>query len=453
MSSVRVPGARPLSTTDRDAVAATPSRSGRMARRWAVVLLASALLAAACSGSTDSAETAPTSTVAPRPVQPRRAPGFDTEIIRLGVIGDLTGANGRSGREILTGVEAFWSRVDAMGGIGERFPVELIVRDEGGSPALAAQVYSGISDEVALLALVMGSATVDAVRGPAVDDGLLIAPSTRQFAWLGAENLLPVGTSYEVEVIDGLGWYMDNRRSDAVFCGVTDPSSYGRASRAGLGLVEAALDGSGVDFGYGLVVELEPDFDATAVVEQITTAGCEVVWLGAGDLSTRRLMAELAAGDVDITGFVGSGVRVPVPEDSRAWARDHLLVAADLPSWSDRTAGMENLRAELEKVAPDAEPTSMVALGWASQYPVLAVLEAAVADGDLGRDHLAELSTSLGTYDTGDMVQPVVMESGLRPWPRPASIFSVDPAGGDVTGLTRLGTFEAPFVDVVESLR
>ncbi len=415
--------------------------------------MVSALVAAACSGSGDTAQTAPTSTVPPRPVQPRRAPGFDTEIIRLGVIGDLTGANGDAGREILTGVEAFWSRLDAMGGIGERFPVELIVRDEGGSPALAAQVYSGISDDVAMMALVMGSATVDAVRGPALDDGLLIAPSTRQFAWLGVENLLPVGTSYEVEVIDGLGWYMENRRSDAVFCGVTDPSSYGRASRAGLGLVEAALDGTGVDFGYGLVVELEPDFDPAAVVEQMSSAGCEVVWLGAGDLSTRRLIAELAAGDTDVTGFVGSGVRLPLPEDSAVWARDHLLVAADLPSWSDRSPGVEAMRAELARVAPDAEPSSMIALGWASQYPVLALLEAAVADGDLGRDHLRDLATSLGTYDTGDMVRPVVMEGGLRPWPRQATVFSVDPEGGDAVGLTRLDTFEAPFVDVVESLR
>ncbi len=452
MSRVRTPGTRSRSAAGRGGFT-PPLRAGGPLRRWLLVLVAAAMVAAACSGPTEDAGTAPTSTVPPRPVQPRRAPGFDTEIIRLGVIGDLTGADGEAGRDILTGVEAFWSRIDAMGGIDDRFPVELIVRDNGGSPPLGAQVYAGISDEVSMLALVMGSSTIDAIRGPAGDDGLLIAPSTRQFAWLGAPNLVPVGTSYEVEVIDGLGWYMENRGSDAVFCGVTDPSSYGRASRAGLGLVEAALDGSGADFGYGLVVELDADFDPAAVVDQMMTAGCDVVWLGAGDLATRRLVAQLAAGDVDVTGFVGSGVRIPLPESSRAWARDHLLVAADLPPWSDQTKGTEKLTAELQRVAPDAEPTSMIALGWASQYPVLALLEAAVADGDLGRDHLRELSTSLGIYDTEGMVQPVLMENGPRPWPRAVSIFSVDPAGGDAIGLNRLDTFESPFVDVVESLR
>ena len=72
-----------------------------------------------------------------QPLSVERSVGFDGDIIRLGVIANLTGQGASLDRARLTGVSAYWSDVNALGGIGGRYAVELNVIDHSGNPGLA----------------------------------------------------------------------------------------------------------------------------------------------------------------------------------------------------------------------------------------------------------------------------------------------------------------------------
>ena len=61
------------------------------------------------------------------PVQ--QAVGFDGEVIRLGVLADLTGPGSNLDRARLAGIETFWAEVNKSGGIGKRVLVELLLVD------------------------------------------------------------------------------------------------------------------------------------------------------------------------------------------------------------------------------------------------------------------------------------------------------------------------------------
>src|SRR3954451_3813682 len=60
---------------------------------------------------------------------PAVVPGFDGKTIKLGVVTPLTGPVAVIGLPLTTGNEVYWDRVNAAGGVGGKYKVELVQED------------------------------------------------------------------------------------------------------------------------------------------------------------------------------------------------------------------------------------------------------------------------------------------------------------------------------------
>ena len=88
-----------------------------------------------------------------------RSVGFDGNVVRLGVIADMTGPGGALDRARLTGVETYWSDVNTQGGVGGRYVVELDILDHRGDPQIAEQAVPDLLEKVIALTFVNETAT------------------------------------------------------------------------------------------------------------------------------------------------------------------------------------------------------------------------------------------------------------------------------------------------------
>ena len=106
----------------------------RHAARGALVSFVVILIFGACSGQGDDLSDVNTAQIA----SVERSVGFDGDIVRLGVIANLTGAGATLDRARLTGASAYWADVNIAGGLSGRYEVELVIVDHRGDPQIAA---------------------------------------------------------------------------------------------------------------------------------------------------------------------------------------------------------------------------------------------------------------------------------------------------------------------------
>ena len=408
--------------------------------------MAVSVLAAACSETTpDDAQ--PLVVPVPRVEAPARTAGFDTTIFRLGVIADLSGPDAATNRSLLAGVEAYWSTVNALGGVDGRYPVELVVRDVGTSAAAAVNAYSDLEPDVAAFALVTGSSTVDAVRELAARDQLLVVPGTRQSTWAGVSSLLPVGSSYAAESFNGAAWMSREDAEPAAWCVVTDGSSIGSDLLVGVLLAERALDNVGSPALIDTLVRPHAE-----VVSEVVEAGCERLWLAADSMDATAMVEALAAADVDLAVGVGGEISLPPSPSALGWATEHLTVVTDAPSWGDEGAGASQLRAAMDAHLPDARPDSWIRAGFAGQYAVDVVLRSGTIAADVSRGTLWATAGTLVDVNAGGLATPFDRPAGAAGAPRAVTVFAVDPIAGDPLGLRVVERFESPEVGVLEVL-
>ena len=95
-----------------------------------------AFILSACSAKGDDISDVST----PQAPSVERSVGFDGDIVRLGVIANLTGRGATLDRARLTGISAYWSDINMGGGLGERYAVELVIIDHRGDPQVAAEI-------------------------------------------------------------------------------------------------------------------------------------------------------------------------------------------------------------------------------------------------------------------------------------------------------------------------
>ncbi len=406
------------------------------------------LLASACS-SPEPDVAVPLVVEVPRQPAPPRTAGFDTTTFRLGVIADLTGPEAAANRMVLAGVEAYWSTVNALGGIDGRFPVELVVRDVGGdAPAAdAVRAYSELEPEVAMFALVGGTAVIDAVRELASADEILVAPSTRQSTWAQIDALLPMGAPYAAEALSGVSWMSRDDVEPVQWCATVDPSLVAQDELVGVLLAEVALDTIGPIATFD-VSQLGVD----AAIEGVVAGGCDRVWLANSAANANALIEALAATDVAIEVGVGSEVSLPLPADTLDWASQWLVVATDAPSWGDDATGSVVLRAAVDDYAPDVRPNPWIRFGFVSQYPVDVVLRTAAIAVDVSRPALWTTASNLTAINAGGLAGSFDRTGGLAGIPREISVHAIDLTAGDPLGLRLIERYEASVSGALDDL-
>lgn len=443
-------------------------------RRHAAVLCAVALVAVACGNGDDAADDPAPDADAPAddadddaddaaddadadddgadaaPTEMLTGPGVtdepcpegvnpDNGCIYLGHISDLTeGPFFPLAVEILAAQEAFFARVNEAGGVAG-YDISLIVRDNKYNPQEHVTVYEEIADDVAALAMTLGTPPTLAALDLMDEDDMVAAPASWWSGWdfESVDNglILSTGYSYCVESMLGLDWYAEEMAMPETVLAVGYPGDYGGDSAAGAQLWAEA---NGVEFlGFTQTAPNAIAGNQDAVVAAIMQSQPDVVTLGIGPLETAEIVAKSAA-----SGYQGFFMGA-LPTWNPALMGDPGVAAALTglyrqisfsETWDGTSAAHDAMRASIDGLPANDGYT----IGWFQTYPILAVLEAAAANGDLTRAGIRAASQGLVVDYEGAIPTKTFTGDGAVDALRVAVINAPDPDAS--LGLTAVTT-------------
>lgn len=315
------------------------------------------------------------------------------------------------------GMVDFWARVNASGGIGGfDIDVETFLRDTAADPDLHRERYRDIAPDVLLIAHSWGTSTTLAILDDAANDRMLVVPVSEwsgfHFRDVSAWTLPTPAHSACLAPMLGLDWFDEQVRPvDGVFV-VADPDRTGADAVVG---ARAWAEQHEVPFRGAFVPDrgLAPDVRIRTAVDAVLGSGADVVVLAVDVTMTPGVV--LGVADVAPPAsvqFVGVG---------RSWSSSALQTPAaaaliglyrHVAPWEDFVGDAPGHRAMRDAFGTSMPINHGYATGWIGQYAVRALLEAAVAGGDLAPEALAGLAAGLDV-DFEGILPPV--RGGLDP--------------------------------------
>lgn len=375
-------------------------------RRMAVTLAgagAVALLLSACSGGGSSGSSAsPTGdstggpsgdvatdigvTAEPCPEQVNPENGC----IYLGVLSDLTeGPFAPLAVQVTKGQEEFWRNVNAQGGIaGYDVNITKYTRDNKYDPAVHSQEYRAIEPNILALAQTLGTPQTQAILSDMDADDVIGAPASWWSGWQFPEDddgvILESGASYCIAAMSGMDWYVEENGPITKIVAVGPPGDYGGDFASG---IQSWAEANGVEFGG--FFESPPNAIAgtqDAAVQQVLSSDADVVAIGTGPAETAEIVGKAVAQNFG-GKFVGA---------APTW-NPLLLQTAAAPALlanftnfgttasfgTTDSAAMQAMEGQLgDGILPANDGYTY---GWVWQYPLLAAIQKAAANGDLTR--------------------------------------------------------------------
>lgn len=413
--------------------------------RMLALLMALAMAAAACGGSSDDDDDAGPGTTAAddggddgdEPAgDPEPTVGFDGTTITLGALTPTSGSAAIIGNPLTKGNEVYFEALNAQGGVAGKYQVELDIRDTAYTEATAIQEYNAGKGEVAMYVQILGTAIIKAVLSQMVQDDIVASPATLDADWISEENLLPIGGPYQIQVINGLSWYVEeDGGAGTKVCTLAQDDPYGDAGMEGVDFAAEELDfekGPRVDFAVQT-----PDF--TTQINQLESADCDAVVLVATPLDAAGALGRAAqAGFTPRWLVVSPGfLKLLYAGNLAPYATEHVRVLSEGADWGDESVpGMAQMIADLEEFGDGQEPDPYFAFGYNQARAVHQLLEKAVEMGDLSRAGLKAAMAELGSISFDGLLGDYEYGASIadRNPPRTSTIFQFDP--DSPTGLT-----------------
>ena len=392
--------------------------------------------------------------------------------MRLGVLVDLSGLAAETDAAALDGVRAYWAGVNSRGGLAQLYPVELEIRDHGGDAAtaraalrdwdVAAVAY--LSDGVNALELVGPSGgeaaapnadePADSPADPAAGASLpLPLPVVPAAATIAAEDTAWVLTSTTPVELTTVA-LLDRFRATgpgASWCVIVDGSALGRqvaATAHAAGAAHKTVPAM-LDLEIGDIEVLDLDASVVHVADAVADRQCSFVLVEAAETKAAGVLEQIPP-DLTVVRRAALAAGLVLPSNVEL-----LMDAA--PPWSAGRSGVMDAFAA-DWASFDGPTDARSRAGWMSQLRLHALLERALAEGDVSRDRLVALAPQVEPVDPDRNTLPGVPRVGMD---------ISDPVGGgplrtlrlygrsDV-GADELGLLQALVEDVtpyVEELR
>ncbi len=402
-SAHRVEGVRQVSTRRSE----LPPPAGKLRRQSAVaaftvlaaVLVAAVLLAAGCAGETDGS--VPTSRVP----EPDPVIGFDVGTLWLGVLVDLSGPAAQADRAALAGVEAYWDAVNARGGLGGRYGVELTVVDHASTRVDARRGLIELRESVAALAYVSDF----------VEFGIEPYPVVAATATLRDERragVLTFATPVELTTVALLEQYR-TAGLGASWCVIVDGSPLGRrvarAARSWSGS-GPYVDQPMLDLDVDDIEVVDLDASVVDVAEAVADRQCPHVLVEVAESRAADVLEALPPGLAVVR-------RAALAADVLTPDAVELLIDPG-PPWALGASGvMDKFIEAWAAFGADAvaamTPDVRTRLGWMSQLRLHALLEEAEGRGDLSRDRLLQLAPGIDPVDFDGSTLPGLPRVGV----------------------------------------
>lgn len=328
----------------------------------------------------------------------------DNGCIYLGTLTDLTGPFAGFGIPLTTAQEAFWTRVNEMGGITaegseQAYDVDVVTYNQssGYDATEHARLYEEMEPNILALAQTLGTPTTQAILSSLQSNSVLAVPAGYTSLFNFEDVILEATANYCVEAMNSVDYAVETHGVESVMS-VYYEGDYGGDAAAG---AENAAENHGLDFtavptvpgvenqaeAIGAIVQGQPDLvtittgpaETAAIVGQAVASGYEGRFIGTNPTWNPALLGSEAAPALQAVYEVGG----------------------PFPSWDADTPGHEAMR---EAIGEPDDLSDGYTIGWIWQYALKAALEAAVANGDLTRAGLVEAANSLETVDYEGML-------------------------------------------------
>ena len=336
--------------------------------------------------------------------EPAKSPGFDGETITLGMISPLTGPVAVLGQPVTAGQQVWYQKVNANGGIAGKYKVELLTEDNANQEAQTIQQYNKLKNSVTAFTQVFGTHTTMAIRPQLQVDKIVVSPASFDSYWVHDANMLPVGSTYQVMAINAFSYWLDNEAdTDPVACALVRDDPYGEAGMQG---IEFVAKKRGIEIASEVTIS-QADQDFTGQIAQLKSAECEMVFVTTVPPQLARIVGNAAR-----AGFTPRWIaqwpswheallKSPVVD----YIEKYVWLAGEGAEWgeSNDAPGMNEIAGDIAQFKPDQAPNVWFITGYNQARAISAMLEKAVADGDLSREGIMKALATMPNVNFGGL--------------------------------------------------
>src|SRR5436190_2614 len=205
---------------------------------------------------------------------PPNVPGFNGSTIKLGAITPQSGLASVVGKPLTEGNRVYWDAKNAKGGVGGKYKVDLDIEDSQYQVETALQAYDKIKGDVVAFNQILGTQIMKSILPRLKQDQLTGGPATLDSLWVKEKNLIPIGAPYQVEVANGIDYYLKNGGKGKKICAMAQDDEYGAAGLDGLTQASKTLK-----FKVSKTVRFATTSDVSAQVGELADAKCDAVTL------------------------------------------------------------------------------------------------------------------------------------------------------------------------------
>lgn len=365
----------------------------------------------------------------------KAGPGVDvkTKTITLGVLTPLSGAAALIGKPLTAGQQAYFSYVNAHGGIGG-WKVALDVKDDQYNPQLHVQDYNQIVNSVAFIGQSLGSPTTQAIESAAQSASVILGTAAQSSAFVNHAVNAVIGTPYAIDVANALDYLTQKLGKAHAKIGIVyQNDAYGADGLKGYLAAKAAYHFNDVAHATYAVTDTSFTSQALAmknagaqyvVVTAIPTAAATLIgtaaaigyhpqWILQGPAWSEYLMTS--------TGLA-SGKPTPIEKAMvGAW------VLGFEAAWGDMSVpGMSQFLAIQKKYDPTQVPDGYYMYGYCLAEMETKLLAKAIAAKNLTRAGLLNAKEHLGTVNFGGLIPTATYTPTNGPADRETDIAVVD---------------------------
>ncbi|WP_265443984.1 ABC transporter substrate-binding protein [Flexivirga meconopsidis] len=310
--------------------------------------------------------------------------GVTADTITLGAMTDESGVFKVLGLGITQGNQMWAADVNKSGGICGR-KIKIVPADTGYSAEKAVPLYNQLKGQALGLVQLIGSPILAALKKPMVNDKMAAIPSSWASTNLDVPNVVMVGPTYDVEMINGLSYLQSQgkiKNGDTIGHIYVD-SEYGKngllgskyyASKHKMNVVQAPVSSTASDL--------------TSAVTKLKGAGAKAVLLTTTPAQTASAVGVAKAQGLTVP-FYGSGPTytpqlLDTPAGSALLSGQFLTDALMVP-WNSTVPQAASIRSQWTKANPKGEPTFGPIQGYVFGLVWGQILLQACSDGDLTR--------------------------------------------------------------------
>jgi ABC-type branched-subunit amino acid transport system substrate-binding protein len=371
----------------------------------------------------------------------KTGPGVTSKTIRLGVLTDESGVFAPLGLALTQGNQAYWKEQNAAGGVCDR-KVTLTIKDHGYDPQKAVVQYREISRNVLALQHLLGSPITAALLPTMKTDKMPALLAAWPSSLLVNDNIIIVGTTYDIEMINGLDYLMKEGKvkSGDKLGHLYFEGEYGEnglqgskafAKENGMTVVEQKIKATDEDMtgqvsafkrsGVKAILATTAPTQLASVAGIAAAQGLNVPILGNNPTFDPALMKTPAAKALEANAYISSSLT--------PYNLDKPKVAA--------------VAKDFEAAYPKDDVKASVQFGYVMSQVSYEILNQACKDKDLTREGFIAASHKLSSIDTGGLTAASLNYS-TPGQPAERAVYIARPDAKAPGGLTSVGgTFES----------